>query len=59
MPAGKINNLAKQLSQAYASYKKHPCLKNQSTLMDRLDEFVSHFESLEDLMRADVINANF
>ena len=59
MPAGKINNSAKQLSQAYATYKKHPCLENQSTLMDCLEEFASHFESLEDLMRADVINANF
>ena len=48
-----INASAQQLAQAFDEYKKHPCLVNQSTLMDCLDNFVNDFDRLEGSMRAD------
>ena len=44
-----INASARQLAMAFEEYKKHPCLINQSTLIDCLD-------SLEQLMKADIFN---
>ena len=52
-----INTLAQQLVIAYDEYKKHPCLINQSKLMTCLDDFVEHFDCLEDFMRADIVNS--
>ena len=49
-----INISAHQLFLAYNDYKKHPCLINHSTLMDCLDDFVDHFDTLEDFIRADI-----
>ena len=51
-----INASVRQLAMAYEEYKKHPCLINQSILMDCLDNFVGHFDCLEQLMDADIFN---
>ena len=51
-----INTSARHLSLAYDVYKKHPCMANQSLLMDCLDAFVRHFNSLEELMSADIFS---
>jgi len=51
-----IDTSARHLSLAYDEYKKHPCMANQSLLMDCLDAFVCHFNNLEDLMRADIFS---
>ena len=51
-----VNASARSLSLAYDEYKKHPCMANQSLLMDCLDAFVRHFNSLEELMRADIFS---
>lgn len=51
-----INASARQLAMAFEEYKKHPCLINHSTLMDCLDNFVGHFDCLEQLKKADIFN---
>ena len=48
---------AAKLFLVYVDYKKHPCLQNHSALMDCLGEFVGYFESLEDLMNADIVDS--
>ena len=52
-----IHVSAAKLFLAYVDYKKHPCLQNHSALMDCLDEFVGNFESLEELMNADIVDS--
>ena len=44
------------LSLAYIDYTQHPCLQNRVALMGCLDELVGHFQSLEGLKSADVID---
>ena len=51
-----INISARHLSLAYDEYKKHPCMANKLLLMDCLDAFVRHFNSLEELMSADIFS---
>ena len=51
-----INALARQVALAFDEYKKHPSLMNQSTLMDCLDDFIAHFNSLEELINTDIFN---
>ena len=54
--SNQIIMLSQQLALAYDSYKKHPCLIDQSKLLTCLDNFVDHFDCFEDFVRADIAN---
>jgi len=44
------------LVNAYANYRKHPCLENHSSLMNCLENFSEHIQGLERPKWADFSN---
>ena len=57
MSADSVHVSAAKLFLAYNEYENCPCWQNHAAMMECLDEFVGNFDSLEELMNADIVDS--